>query len=105
MGSTRRSFSEEYKREAVNFVVEGGRSVAEVARNIGVHEMTLGRWVRKAKDSDGAAPVDAVLGESERLELIRLREQAKNDRAAIAELQMQVEFAKKVATWFAKGKQ
>jgi transposase len=105
MGSTRRSFSEEYKREAVNFVVEGGRSVAEVARNIGVHEMTLGRWVRKAKDSDGAAPADAVLGESERLELIRLREQAKNDKAAIAELQMQVEFAKKVATWFAKGKQ
>ena len=48
---------------------------------------------------------DAVLGESERLELIRLREQAKNDKAAIAELQMQVEFAKKVATWFAKGKQ
>jgi transposase len=106
MGSTRRSFSEEYKQEAVNFVVEGGRSVAEVARNIGVHEMTLGRWVRKAKDSDGvAAPADAVLGESERLELIRLREQTKNDKAAIAELQMQVEFAKKVATWFAKGKQ
>jgi transposase len=106
MGSTRRSFSEEYKREAVNFVIEGGRSVAEVARNIGVHEMTLGRWVRKARDSDDqATPADAVLGESERLELIRLREQAKNDKAAIAELQMQVEFAKKVATWFAKGKQ
>jgi transposase len=105
MGSTRRSFTEEYKEEAVNFVIEGGRSVAEVARNIGVHEMTLGRWVKKAKDSRAAVPVDAVLGESERLELIRLREQAKDDRATIAELQMQVEFAKKVATWFAKGKQ
>jgi transposase len=106
MGSTRRSFSEEYKREAVGFVLTGGRSVAEVARNIGVHEMTLGRWVRKAKDSeDPAAPDDGPLGESERLELIRLREQAKNDKAAIAELQMQVEFAKKVAAWFAKGKQ
>lgn len=106
MGSTRRSFSEEYKQEAVNFVIGGGRSVAEVARNIGVHEMTLGRWVRKAKDSrETAAPADAVVGETERLELIRLREQAKNDKATIAELQMQVEFAKKVATWFAKGKQ
>ena len=106
MGSTRRSFTEEYKEEAVNFVIEGGRSVAEVARNIGVHEMTLGRWVKKAKDSRAAAaPVDAVLGESERLELIRLREQAKDDKATITELQMQVEFAKKVATWFAKGKQ
>ena len=84
----------------------GGRSVAEVARNIGVHEMTLGRWVRKAKDArESAVPADAVVVESERLELIRLRAQAKDDKATIAELQMQVEFAKKVATWFAKGKQ
>ena len=105
MGSTRRRFTEEYKDQAVAFVIDGGRSVADVARNIGVHEMTLGRWVKKAKDSRAAAPVDAVLGESERLELIRLREQAKDDKATIAELQMQVEFAKKVATWFAKGKQ
>jgi transposase len=67
--------------------------------------MTLGRWVRKAKDSRAAAPADVALGESERLELIRLRDRAKDDRATIAELQMQVEFAKKVATWFAKGKQ
>jgi transposase len=38
------------------------------------------------------------LEDSERAELERLR-------AENAELQMQVEFAKKVATWFAKGKQ
>ena len=63
MGSTRRSFTEEYKEEAVNFVIEGGRSVAEVARNIGVHEMTLGRWVRKAKDAMwGASPASVVAG-------------------------------------------
>ncbi|MEV0298412.1 transposase [Nocardia sp. NPDC050710] len=41
MGSTRRSFTEEYKAQAVAFVVDEGRPVAEVARNIGVHEMTL----------------------------------------------------------------
>ena len=44
MGATRRSFTEEYKEEAVRFVIEGHRSTAEVARNIGVHEMTLGKW-------------------------------------------------------------
>lgn len=37
MGSTRRRFTDDYKREAVSFVMEGGQSVAEVARNIGVH--------------------------------------------------------------------
>ena len=45
MGSTRRRFTEEYKDQAVAFVIEGNRSVADVARNIGVHEMTLGKWV------------------------------------------------------------
>jgi hypothetical protein len=36
--------------------------------------------------------------------LIRLRAEAKDDKATIAELHMQVEFAK-VVTWFARGKQ
>src|SRR5664280_932690 len=86
--------------------LEGNRSVADVARNIGVHEMTLGRWVKKTRDSQQEQiPPDAELTGSERLELIRLRAELKDDKATIAELQMQVEFANKVATWFAKGKQ
>jgi transposase len=100
MGSTRRSFTEEYKAEAVRFVLEGGRSVAEVSRNIGCHETTLGIWVKKARDED-REPVDpqAPLDESERLELIRLRGAVKDKDAELAELRTQVEFAKKVATW------
>ena len=106
MGSTRRSFTEEYKDQAVAFVIEGNRSIADVARNIGVHEMTLGKWVKKVKDERaGQVPADAPLTETERAELIRLRAELKDVRSEIAELQMQVEFAKKVATWFAKGKQ
>ena len=49
MGSTRRSFTPEYKEQSVAFVIDGGRPVAEVARNIGVHEMTLGKWVKVAR--------------------------------------------------------
>ena len=106
MGSTRRSFTEEYKEEAVRFVIEGDRSIAEVARNIGVHEMTLGKWVKKARDAQAAAtPADAPLTETERMQLIRLRSSDKEKDATITELRMQVEFAKKVATWFAKEKQ
>jgi transposase len=97
MGSTRRSFTAEYKSQAVSLVMDGHRSIAEVARNIGVHEMTLGKWVKKAKDESGNSG-ERPLDVSERAELERLR-------AENAELQMQVEFAKKVATWFAKGKQ
>ena len=96
MGSTRRSFTEEYKEEAVRFVIEGDRSIAEVARNIGVHEMTLGKWVKKARDAQEAAtPPDAPLTETERMELIRLRSSDKDKDATITELRMQVELRKK----------
>jgi transposase len=78
---------------AVGLVLDDGRAVAEVARSIGVHEMTLGKWVKKAKDEGRA--FDGPLNETEREELERLRVEVKHAR-------MEAEFAKKVATWFAK---
>jgi transposase len=82
--------------QAVAFVLEGNRSVADVARNIGVHEMTLGKWVKKIRDAKREQiPADEPLSETERTELIRLREESKKDKAEIAELKMRVEFAKK----------
>ena len=106
MGSTRRSFTDEYKAEAVGFVLDGGRTITDVARNIGCHEMTLSKWVKKARESrESAVPADEPLTESERMELIRLRGELKEANATVAEMRMQVEFAKKVATWFAKEKQ
>ena len=54
MGSTRRRFTDEYKTEAVQYVVSSGRPVAEVARNLGIVEATLGRWVAKARENGEA---------------------------------------------------
>jgi transposase len=93
MGSTRRAFTDEYKAHAVELVINDGRTIVEVARGIDVHEMTLGKWVKKARDA--GQPQDRSLSEDERAELERLR--ADNKR-----LRMEVDFAKKVATWFAK---
>lgn len=91
--ATRRHFTQEYKDQAVSLVLDSGRSIAEVAKSIGVHEMTLGKWVKKARDN-GAVP-DRALTENEREELERLRKEN-------AVLRMERDFAKKVATWFAK---
>lgn len=93
MGSTRRAFTDEYKASAVGLVVNDGRTVADAARGIGVHEMTLSRWVRKAKDAGEVH--DHPLNEDERAELERLRADNK-------QLRMEVDFSRKVATWFAK---
>ena len=59
MGSTRRSFTDEYRQQAVEFVLDQGRSIAEVARNIGCHEMTLGKWVKKERDARELQRLDA----------------------------------------------
>ena len=91
--ATRRRFTQEYKDQAVSLVLDSGRSIAEVARSIGVHEMTLGKWVKKAKDS-GQLP-EKDLSENEREELERLRKEN-------ATLRMERDFANKVAAWFAK---
>ena len=64
-----------------------------MARSIGVHEMTLGTWVKKAKDSGRVQ--DQGLTQTERAELERLRKEN-------VVLRMERDFAKKVAAWFAK---
>jgi transposase len=91
--ATRRHFTQEYKDQAVGLVLDSRRTIAEVAKSIGVHEMTLGKWVKKARDA-GRVP-GAELGVGERAELEKLR-------AENARLKMERDFAKKVATWFAK---
>ena len=77
-------------------VLEDGKSIAETARNIGVHEMTLGKWVRKVREAGGEK--EKPLSEDERAELEELRKEN-------ARLRMEVEFAKRVVTWFAKEEQ
>ena len=76
-------------------MLNDGRTIADVARSIGVHDYT-GKCVKKARDERGEPP--RVLNEDERAELERLR--AENRR-----LKMEAEFAKKVAAWFAKDQQ
>ena len=82
--ATRRRFTQEYKDQAVSLHLDSGRSIDEVARSIGVHEMTLGKWVKKARDSGRV--LDKDLSETERAELERLRKD-------IAVLRMERDFA------------
>lgn len=54
MGSTRRSFTEEYKRDAIALITDGGYSVAEVSKQLDVSETSIRKWMAKA------APTPAV---------------------------------------------
>ena len=93
MARSRRDFTAEYKDEAVKLVLTTGRAVATVARELGVNEATLGRWVTafKARNETGQTEVT----ESERAELLRLRKEN-------ADLKLDRAFLKKASIFFAQ---
>lgn len=73
-------------------VIELGKPIAQVARDLGIHENTLGNWVamwREVNPQD-----DNPLSVSERA-------QWQADRRALAEVRMENEFLKKAAAFFA----
>jgi transposase len=51
VGEARRKYTQGYKDEAVELAVSSGRPIAEIARDLGIHEATLGNWVNTAKKS------------------------------------------------------
>jgi transposase len=44
---TRRGFTKEFKRDAVELVRTSGRPIAHIARDLGIYDSTLGNWVRQ----------------------------------------------------------
>lgn len=92
----RRSFSDEFKREAVRRLherrAEGG-TLAEVARELDMGENLLRGWAQRLTASD--ATLAAELVETPEQELRRLRRE-------VAILKQEREFAKTVAVYFAK---
>ena len=90
--SQRRKFTPEFRAEAVRLVLDTGRPIAQVARDIGVLEGTLGNWVNLHRaEHVGDEP---ELGISERAELAQLRRDNQT-------LRMEREFLKKAAAFFA----
>ena len=43
----RRKYDREFKEDAIRLIVDGGRSVREVARDLGIHENMLSRWKKE----------------------------------------------------------
>lgn len=93
----KREFTEQYKKDAVLMVTELGKSRAQAARDLGINESTLGKWVSKALGTEGSGrgshlrapdPQSADPRELQR-EVDRLRQEN--------------EFLKKAAAFFAKN--
>jgi len=70
MSEARRKCDPEFREGAVGIVIETGRPVAEVAREIGINEGTLWNWVRRHRKAIAGT---SGVSESEQAELVRLR--------------------------------
>ena len=93
MARKKGTFTPEFREEAARLVVENDRRIAEVAREIGVGETTLGHWVKAYREAH--AGDEPPLNVSERA---RLRESERRVR----ELEMENSFLKRAAAYFAK---
>lgn len=81
------TYTPEFRRNAVEYAVSSGKTYAEVAASLGVNESTLAHWVRDARREEPS------VGER--------RDEAAELRARVRELEMENEFLKKAAAFFA----
>lgn len=88
---TRRTFSEDFRRDAVALVTEQGYKVSEAARSLDINPNQIHRWKRQfAEEANGTR-----LSVEEREELKRLRKE-------VRKLRMEKEILKKASQFFAK---
>ena len=90
MPEIRRRYDPEFKSGAVRIVLETGKPIAQVARDLGLHAGTLGNWLKKERlDRADYGQLD----EDSLAELIRLRKE-------VAELRMERDVLKRsVVLW------
>ena len=90
MPEKRTKYDREFREGAIRIVNETGRPIAQVARELGVNEGTLGNWVvrdrEKRQSTDGLSTGDI--------------EELKRLRAEVAELRMERDVLKRsVVLW------
>lgn len=87
----RRSFPDDFKRDAVALVTEQGYKITEAARSLDIHENVLRKWKRNFEQDKS----EGTLNLDEREELKRLRRENR-------ELRMEKEILKKASAYFAR---
>ncbi len=93
LARVKKNYSPEFREEAVKMVIETSRPIAQVARELGIVEGTLGNWVNTYRREHVGEEPPLTMNER-----ARLRELERETR----ELKMENDFLKKAAAYFAK---
>jgi transposase len=89
----RRRFTEEFKAGAVRLVLDEGKTVSQVGRDLDVSQSVVGNWVKQARADRSNGKTG--LTTEERGELVKLRRENR-------ELRLQRDILKKAAAFFAR---
>ena len=92
---TRKTYSKEFKLDAIALVREQNYSTAEAARNLEVTPQILGRWIKEAENDEG----HAFRGNGK---LTPEQEEIRKLKAQVKRLEMEREILKKATVFFAK---
>ena len=90
----RRNFTDEFKAGAVSLVLDKGKKISRVAKDLDLTPSSLGKWVEQAR-ADLGKSTRGTLTTEEKEELSRLRKENR-------ELRLEREILKKAAAFFAK---
>ena len=94
MTKRRRSFTPEFKREALRLIEESGQPLSKIARDLGIRPNQLREW-RDQSQAAGPAPAPPLPAGSEAEEIRRLRRE-------LEVVRQERDFLKKAAAFFAK---
>jgi transposase len=96
--SNRRKFTAEFKVQAAHRVIDSGRPIAQVARELNLGEPSLGGWVRDERRRLAAleGTVSEPITAADKAELAALRKQ-------VAELEKDLVLLGKAAAYFASN--
>ncbi len=95
MKRKRRTFSKEFKREAVALVTDYGYSYAEAGRSLDIDAKLVGRWHRELEAAEG----EAFPGKGK---LPPMQQRVRDLENQVKRLQMEKDILKKAAAFFAK---
>jgi transposase len=89
----RKHFTKEFKQSAVKLAAEGGGSINQAARDLGVHDGTLRYWIKLHRQAQGA-------GEVQESRALRTRVRALEEE--VRRLTLERDILKKAAAFFAR---
>ncbi len=92
-GKNPKRYSPEFKEQAAKMVVDLSRPIAQVARELGVNDTTLGFWVKAYRQKRSGEPLPLDIPAQARLQELERRNR---------ELEMENAFLKKAAAYFAR---